>query len=72
MTMYELSDTTAEEDLVAAEARGVDVRVILDEKEKSTNDAAYDYLTDNGVSVVWSWTKYYYAREVHRVRRHDR
>ena len=63
MTMYELSDTTAEEDLVAAEARGVDVRVILDEKEKSTNDAAYDYLTDNGVSVVWSWTKYYYTHE---------
>jgi cardiolipin synthase A/B len=63
MTMYELSDTTAEEDLVAAEARGVDVRVILDEREKSTNDAAYDYLTDNGVSVVWSWDEYYYTHE---------
>lgn len=63
MTMYELSDTTAEEDLVAAAERGVDVRVILDEREKSTNDAAYTYLTDNGVSVVWSWTKYYYTHE---------
>jgi cardiolipin synthase len=63
MTMYELSDTTAEKDLVAAGARGVDVRVILDAKEKSTNDAAYDYLTDNGVSVVWSWDKYYYTHE---------
>jgi cardiolipin synthase A/B len=63
MTMYELSDTTAEEDLVAAEARGVDVRVILDEREESTNKAAYDYLTENGVSVVWSWDKYYYTHE---------
>jgi cardiolipin synthase A/B len=63
MTMYELSDTTAEEDLVAAEARGVDVRVILDEREESTNEAAYDYLTENGVSVVWSWDKYYYTHE---------
>jgi cardiolipin synthase A/B len=63
MTMYELSDTTAEQDLAAAEARGVDVRVILDAKEESTNEAAYDYLTDNGVSVVWSWSKYYYTHE---------
>lgn len=63
MTMYELSDTTAEEDLVAAEQRGVDVRVILDGYEKSTNGAAYDYLTDNDVSVVWSWDKYYYTHE---------
>jgi len=63
MTMYELSDTTAEEDLVAAEARGVDVRVILDEREESYNKAAYDYLTENGVSVVWSWDKYYYTHE---------
>jgi cardiolipin synthase A/B len=63
MTMYELSDTTAEEDLVAAEARGVDVRVILDEREESTDEAAYDYLTENGVSVVWSWDKYYYTHE---------
>jgi phosphatidylserine/phosphatidylglycerophosphate/cardiolipin synthase-like enzyme len=63
MTMYELSDTTAEQDLVAAEQRGVDVRVILDEREKSYNEDAYDYLTDNGVSVVWSWDQYYYTHE---------
>jgi cardiolipin synthase A/B len=63
MTMYELSDTTAEQDLVAAEQRGVDVRVILDEREESYNEAAYDYLTENGVSVVWSWDKYYYTHE---------
>jgi cardiolipin synthase A/B len=54
MTMYELSDTTAEQDLVAAEARGVTVRVILDQREESYNEAAYTYLTDNGVGVVWS------------------
>lgn len=63
MTMYELSDTTAEDDLAAAAARGVDVRVILDEREESENEAAYDYLTDNGVNVVWSSTAYYYTHE---------
>ena len=63
MTMYELSDTTAEQDLAAAEERGVDVRVILDAREESTNKAAYDYLTENGVSVVWSWDEYYYTHE---------
>jgi cardiolipin synthase A/B len=63
LTMYELQDTTAEDDLAAAEARGVDVRVILDEREKSDNQAAYTYLTDHDVSVVWSWSKYYYTHE---------
>jgi phosphatidylserine/phosphatidylglycerophosphate/cardiolipin synthase-like enzyme len=63
MTMYELSDTTAEDDLAAAEARGVDVRVILDAREESTNEAAYDYLTEHGVGVAWSWDKYYYTHE---------
>jgi phosphatidylserine/phosphatidylglycerophosphate/cardiolipin synthase-like enzyme len=41
MTMYELSDTTVENDLISLEKSGVDVRVILDQAEKSTNDAAY-------------------------------
>lgn len=59
MTMYELVDTTAEQDLVADAARGVDVRVILDTNlEKSNNQAAYTYLTDNGVHVVWANTTY--------------
>jgi cardiolipin synthase A/B len=44
MTMYELADTTAEDDLAAAAARGVDVRVILDQAEKSTNAAAFKFL----------------------------
>jgi cardiolipin synthase A/B len=63
MTMYQLADTTAEDDLAAAEARGVDVRVILDAYNKETNDPAYDYLTDHHVKVVWSYTKYYYTHE---------
>lgn len=63
MTMYELEDTTAEKDLAAAEKRGVDVRVILDQREKSENSAAYSYLKDNGVGVVYSWSKYYYTHE---------
>ncbi len=55
MTMYELSDTTFEQDLAAAASRGVTVRVILDQNnEKSANTAAYNYLTSNGVSVHWA------------------
>ena len=55
MTMYELVDTTAEQDLVAAAKRGVKVRVILDQNlEKSSNTAAYNYLNGNGVSTVWA------------------
>lgn len=63
LTMYELQDTTAEDDLGAAAGRGVDVRVILDQKEQSENQSAYNYLTSHGVSVVWSWSKYYYTHE---------
>jgi phosphatidylserine/phosphatidylglycerophosphate/cardiolipin synthase-like enzyme len=63
MTMYELEDTTAEQDLAARAKAGVDVRVILDEREKSNNTAAYTYLTDNGVHVVYSSTSYYYTHQ---------
>jgi cardiolipin synthase len=59
MTMSELSDSTAEDDLTGAAARGVDVRVILDGNEKGVNQAAYNYLNNNGVNVVWSWDKYH-------------
>jgi phosphatidylserine/phosphatidylglycerophosphate/cardiolipin synthase-like enzyme len=59
MTMYELTDTTAEQDLANAAARGVTVRVILDQNlEKSNNTAAYNFLNSNGVSTVWANTKY--------------
>lgn len=55
MTMYELVDTTAEQDLVAAAKKGVKVRVILDQNlEKSSNTTAYNYLNANGVSTVWA------------------
>jgi cardiolipin synthase A/B len=63
LTMYELEDTTAEQDLAAARGRGVNVRVILDQREESDNSAAYDYLKNHGVKVVWSWSKYYYTHE---------
>lgn len=63
MTMYELEDAVAEKDLAAAEKRGVDVRVILDQREESDNSAAYNYLKSNGVHVVYSWSKYYYTHE---------
>lgn len=59
MTMYELQDTTAQNDLCNAAARGVTVRVILDTNlEKSNNTAAYNQLKGCGAKVVWAWTKY--------------
>jgi cardiolipin synthase A/B len=55
LTMYELADPTAEADLAADAARGVDVRVILDQHlERSVNTGAYDYLTAHGVHVRWA------------------
>jgi hypothetical protein len=54
LTMYELNDLAAEADLAADAARGVDVRVILDQHlEKSRNTSAYDYLAAHGVHVAW-------------------
>jgi cardiolipin synthase len=55
MTMYELTDTQAEQLLAQAAAAGVTVRVILDQNlEKSNNQAAYTYLSENGVQVHWA------------------
>ena len=54
LTMYELADLTAEADLAHDAARGVDVRVILDQHlEKSRNLSAYAYLAAHGVHVRW-------------------
>ncbi len=54
LTMYELADPTAEADLAADAARGVDVRVLLDRHlEQSRNTAAYDYLAAHRVHVRW-------------------
>jgi phosphatidylserine/phosphatidylglycerophosphate/cardiolipin synthase-like enzyme len=55
LTMYELRDTTAEDDLAADAKRGVDVRVILDQNlEKSRNTATYDFLSAHRVHVTWA------------------
>ena len=59
MTMYELTDTTAEQHLADAASNGVTVRVILDQqREKSNNTDAYNYLSDHGVQVHWSSDAY--------------
>jgi len=55
MTMYEFTDTQGEQLLAQAAAAGVTVRVILDQnREKSSNQAAYTYLSQNGVQVHWA------------------
>jgi len=55
LTMYELRDTTAEDDLAADAKRGVDVRVILDSHlEKSRNTATYSFLAAHKVHVTWA------------------
>ena len=55
LTMYELNDPTAEADLAADAARGVNVRVLLDQHlEKSRNTAAYNYLAAHRVHVRWA------------------
>lgn len=59
MTMYELTDTQAEQLLAQAASSGVAVRVILDQNlEKSSNTAAYNYLSSHGVQVHWANPKY--------------
>jgi phosphatidylserine/phosphatidylglycerophosphate/cardiolipin synthase-like enzyme len=59
LTMYELVDTTAEQILAADAASGVRVRVILDgDEERSSNEAAYAYLSGHGVEVAWSSPAY--------------
>ena len=55
MTMYELVDTTFQQDLATLATKGVKVRVVLDQSlEKSSNTAAYNYLNANGVQAVWA------------------
>ena len=63
MTMYELRDTTMENDLIAREKAGVNVRVILDGKETSVNSAAYSALQAGGVSVTYSSTSFTYTHQ---------
>jgi len=55
ITIYELVDTTLTSMLAKAAGAGVTVRVILDQNnEKSRNAAAYKYLTANKVSCHWA------------------
>src|ERR1700677_3247291 len=61
--IYELTDVTLENDLVSREKAGVDVRVILDQAQKSYNTAAYNLLTAGGVGVVWSSTAFTYTHQ---------
>jgi phosphatidylserine/phosphatidylglycerophosphate/cardiolipin synthase-like enzyme len=63
VTMFEFADTKAEHDLAAAARRGVRVRVVLDQREKSTNTGAYQYLRAHGVQVVWSSPTYTYTHQ---------
>jgi phosphatidylserine/phosphatidylglycerophosphate/cardiolipin synthase-like enzyme len=61
--MYEFSDTTAEDDLGAAAKRGVQVRVILDRREKSANSHAYSYFRSHDIKVTWSSPDYTYTHQ---------
>jgi cardiolipin synthase len=56
MTMYELSDPTAEQILIADHKRGVRVRVLLDHDYTggSVNQSAYATLSSAGVPVAWA------------------
>lgn len=63
MTMYELEDTTAVNDLIALRNKGVTVRVILDRKHQSANSSAYNALTGAGVGVVWSSSAFVYTHQ---------
>ncbi|POX52050.1 phospholipase D-like domain-containing protein [Streptomyces sp. Ru72] len=63
MTMYELEDTTAVNDLIALENKGVTVRVILDRQHQSANSSAYNALKSAGVGVVWSPSTFVYTHQ---------
>ncbi len=55
MTMYELSDTTVTGLLTSAAAKGITVRVILDQNnERANNTTAYNTLTAGKVATHWA------------------
>ena len=56
MTMYELSDATAEQILIADHQKGVRVRILLDHDYSggSVNQTAYSTLSAAGVQVAWA------------------
>jgi phosphatidylserine/phosphatidylglycerophosphate/cardiolipin synthase-like enzyme len=59
MTMYELGDVQAQQALVADAARGVKVRVLLDQAMSGGpfNQAAFGDLKAHGVNVSWASTQ---------------
>ncbi|MBY8883122.1 phospholipase D-like domain-containing protein [Actinacidiphila acidipaludis] len=63
MTMYELEDTTAVNDLIALKNKGVTVRVVLDRAHQTANNTAYKALTGAGVGVVWSPSAFVYTHQ---------
>ncbi len=63
LTMYELTDTTVTTDLVNREKAGVNVRVILDNAEKSVNQTAFNALQAGGVAVTFSSTAFTFTHQ---------
>ncbi|MFF4158563.1 phospholipase D-like domain-containing protein [Streptomyces sp. NPDC001678] len=63
VTMYELDDTEIVNALVDRERAGVAVRVILDAKHPSVNEAAYQALGAAGVGVVYSSPDFVYTHQ---------
>src|SRR6204780_1154887 len=63
VTIYDLNDTTLENDLVSREKAGAAVRVILDQAQKTYNTAAYNLLTAGGVGVTYSSTSFTYTHQ---------
>jgi phosphatidylserine/phosphatidylglycerophosphate/cardiolipin synthase-like enzyme len=63
MTMYELEDTTAVNDLIALHNKGVTVRVMLDRAHMSANNSAFNSLKAAGVGVVWSPAAFVYTHQ---------
>ncbi|WP_344571218.1 phospholipase D-like domain-containing protein, partial [Kitasatospora viridis] len=63
VTIYELRDTTLVNDLVAKQAAGVQVRVIIDPNHSSVNSAAYSALQSGGVAVTYSSSSFTYTHQ---------
>jgi phosphatidylserine/phosphatidylglycerophosphate/cardiolipin synthase-like enzyme len=63
VTIYELRDTTAVNDLVAREKAGVKVRVILDGAHTSVNSSAFSKLQAAGAGVTYSSTAFVYTHQ---------
>ncbi|WP_055494637.1 phosphatidylserine/phosphatidylglycerophosphate/cardiolipin synthase family protein [Streptomyces sp. TP-A0356] len=63
VTLYELRDTTAVNDLVNRKKAGVAVRVILDAAHTSVNGSAYNTLKAAGVGVTYSSSAFVYTHQ---------